>query len=609
MDMTDEEKTALVAGADFWSTAAVPRLGVPSIGLTDGPSGARGQGLPGQTEPSSAIPTGSAVGATWDPELAGALGALVAREAKARRCGVLLAPNLNLHRDPLAGRNFECYGEDPLLAGRIGAGFIRGVQSEGVAATAKHLVCNESELERSSMSSVVDERTLRELYLVPFEIAVREAGVKAVMTAYNRVNGRWVTEWPELLRDVLRGEWGFDGVVMTDWLAVASASSLDAGVDLEMPGPARAFAGAWNDDAAERVLRLVQSVEATGAEPPEDRALLRRAAASAMVLLRNDGVLPLAPGSAVAVLGPRADDPTFNGGGSAQVTYRRVVTPRDALAEVFDVRDDADVAVVVVGTTPEHESEGFNRASFSLPDGQDGIVRDALGRYRRVVVVVNTGAAHDLPWADDVDAVLQCWYGGQELAPALSDVLSGATDPGGRLPCTFPRRLPAIDFPGENGEVRYGERLLMGYRAEPDARFPFGHGLSYTSFEWTDGRLDGDTVRVTVTNTGARRGSEVVQAYVAPPPGRFARPAKELRGFRKVTLDPGESTEVSLVMDDRWFAYWDPGERDWPEIERRIEIAKVVEGRPHHERRSPGWYADPGEHRILVGPFSLEVRR
>jgi beta-glucosidase len=819
--LTLEEKAALTSGEDMLSTVAVERLGIPKVHVTDGPSGARGNSLPGMgSDPSVCIPCGSAIGATWNPALAQALGALVGREARDRGCRGLLAPTVNLHRSPLAGRNFECYSEDPLLSGRLAAGYVRGVQAEGVFATVKHFVGNEAEFERASISSVIDERSLRELYLVPFELAVSEGGALAIMTAYNRLNGRWLTQRAEFLLDILRDEWGFEGLVMTDWFAVTDTKeSLAAGLDLEMPGPARGL-GATVVDAVKNgvvdeadldaaVGRLLGGFDRIGAldgpapapcpKAPTtgDVALLRRAAAEATVLLSNDGVLPLAPlASRIALLGAPARTPTIMGGGSAQVTphqvdnvldaltralgpdraliYERGCEPslspgvvgrsvlrapdgfvaetyaglafegpvteiqlldelrimkiglsfepsagdwsmrvsgtvipeetgifqlalaqaglarllvndevvldgftsrppaggndffgqasQDLLADVHFEKDvpvdlvveyafvetslagfrvgfrnpdgdalldravvaagEADVAIVCVGTSAETETEGRDRTSLALPGRQAELVRRVAMVNSRTVVVVNAAAPVDMDWADGVAAVLQCWFGGQEMAGALVDVLVGAAEPGGRLPTTLPMRLEHApshsNFPGENGELRYGEGLFMGYRGyEHNAiapRFAFGHGLSYTSFDFGEPTLStathrsGGTVTVTVpvTNVGTRAGSEVVQCYVAPGTSRLARPPKELKAFAKVWLDPGETAAVELVLDDRAFAYWDPGQDDWDDVQAFVPEMFSFLSLPVL-RRERGWQVDPGSYDILIGRSSVDI--
>ena len=795
-ELTLEEKAALTAGGGAFSTVSVERVGIPQINLTDGPSGARGLAWPGLGGAgSTCIPCGSAIGATWDPDLAQQLGALVGQEAIDRGCFGLLAPTVNLHRSPLAGRNFECYSEDPLLSGRVAAGYIRGVQSTGAFATVKHFVGNEAEFERGTISSVIDERSLRELYLVPFELAVREGDVAAVMTSYNRLNGNWLNEQPAYLIDLLRGEWGFEGLVMTDWYAAADTNtSLAAGLDLEMPGPGRALGATLVkaveagdvpegdlDDAVRRLLSAFDRIGALDAptlevEPgptrPEHVTLVRRAAADATVLLTNDGTLPLDPSALrhVAIVGPNAARPVVVGGGSASMVLHRLpdivtalseaigpdvevsyergceiatspvpvgrgilevvggfemevfdgtelegepidrrhldelrimalrsrtevlgrrswscrvrgeVVPeeggrfelalaqagrarvfvegalvldgftnppppggtdffgqasRDLVGDVqlragepieivveyarietqiagfrfgfrtmngdelleraVDAAEAADVAVVIVGTDNEWETEGRDRTTLALPGRQHELMSRVAAVNQRTVVVVNAGAPIDLSWADDVAAVLQCWFGGQEVDHAVADVLVGNADAGGRLPTTIPVRLehsPSHDnFPGENGELRYGEGLFMGYRGYEhrciEPRFAFGHGLSYTTFELGEPRLSDAsfrsggslTVSIPVTNTGRRAGAEVVQCYVAPASPRLARPPKELKAFAKVRLAPGQTTVVDLVLDDRSFAYWDPGQEDWEPIREHAAVRCSIAAR------------------------------
>ena len=821
--LTLEEKALLTAGEDLFSTPAIERLNIPKVHVTDGPSGARGSGLPGGGGPPSiCIPCGTAIGATWNPATAERLGALVGQEALDRGCRGLLAPTVNLHRSPLAGRNFECYSEDPLLSGRLAVGYVRGVQAKGVFATVKHFVGNDAEFERGTINSVIDERALREIYLLPFELAIREGGALAVMTAYNRLNGRWLTQQPEFLLDILRDEWGFEGLVMTDWFAVAeTTTSLGAGLDLEMPGPGRALgstvATAVRDGAVTEteldaaVLRLLSGLDRIGVldvpepdhdlKPPSADAvhLLRQAAAESMVLLSNDGVLPLALDSLtrIAVIGPHAIAPSIMGGGSAQVTPHRLTTPLEALSAqcgtdveivfergcevssapavvgeaVLRARDgfvgerfagsdfegpsvetlelpslrmvsfgslapetvtgdwsmrvtgtmvpeesgmfqlamaqaglarlfvngelvldgftnppprggsdffgqasqdlvvdvmfergepvelvveyarkadglagfrvgfrtadqdalleravaaasDVDVAIVCIGTTGETESEGHDRKHLDLPGRQVELIRRVAAANDRTVVVVNAGAPVAMSWAGDVASVLQCWFGGQEMGGALADVLTGAAEPGGRLPTTIPIRLehsPShANFPGENGELRYGEGLFMGYRGYEHSErlplFPFGHGLSYTRCEIGEPTLSATTlapgasitVAVPVANTGARAGSEVVQAYVAPDSARLARPRKELKAFAKVWLEPGETKTVDLVLDARSFAYWDPGQDDWDEIKSMTpDMFSALT--PGTERRTRGWQVDAGRYDVLVGRSSQDI--
>jgi len=674
-ELTLGEKASLTAGIDFWHTAAIPRLGIASVKFTDGPNGARGETDSFQSvTPSICIPSATALGATWDPGLVAEASAAVARQARDKGARVLLAPTVNLHRHPLWGRNFEAFSEDPLLTAKLAVAYIRGVQDQGVIATVKHLVGNETEFERYTSSSEIDERTLRELYLLPFEHAVKVAGVLALMTSYNRVNGTHVPDTPRLLRDIVRGEWGFKGFVMTDWFGLAkTVDAAHAGLDLEMPGPERAFGvelaeairsglveEAELDAKVRRMLTVFEEVGALDDEPrdeqpvdrPEDREVTRRAASEAAVLLANRGVLPLEAGvlHRVAVLGRNAEHPGIMGGGSATVLPHYLLSPLEALRRrlgdgvevVYEAGEDetgieravaltqgADAVIVIVGTDSTIETEGVDRSSMDLPGMQDELVRRIVHTTRDAVVVVNTGSPVTMPWADAAGAVLQTWFAGQELANALVDVLLGEAEPGGRLPTTLPLLLehsPAYgNFPGESSQVRYGEGLLIGYRwyeaRRLPVRFPFGHGLSYTTFEigkpsLSNSRLaPGERLRVDVpvTNTGARRGSEVVQLYVAPPgggsgsPERHLRAVKELRAFAKVHLDPGESVTVTLELGERSFAYYDVIDEAWRELasRRHNPAAHMHDGPLHHGRA--GWYVDGGTYRLHVGRSSADI--
>jgi beta-glucosidase len=558
------------------------------------------------------------------------------------------------------------------------------VQDQGVIATVKHLVANESEHERHVCSSQVDERTLRELYLLPFEIAVREAGVMAVMTSYNRLNGRYLADDPRILSTVLRGEWGFKGIVMTDWWALASTEeAAEAGLDLEMPGPGRAFGPvlaeavrqgrvkeAWLDAKVHRLLTVFDQIGALddpggdaedATDRPEDRQVVRRAAAEATVLLRNaGGILPL-DGSRlrrVALIGPAAEKLSIMGGGSVFVNAYGSVSLAEALrerlgpdvevalepgchlvaargedpapaeadaaaiAKAVALAGQADVAVVVVGTNSYWESEDYDRTSMDLPGNQVELVEKVLQANANTVVVINAGSPVALPFADRAPALLQCWFGGQELANALADVLVGDAEPGGRLAQTIPERIehtPAYgNFPAESSVVRYGEGTLIGYRwyqaRHLPVRFPFGHGLSYTTIRIGPARLSSSrlvaggqvNVEVEVENIGPRAGGEVVQIYVAPPgggnllPGGRMHPVKALKGFAKVHLGAGEKTTVSVGLNERSFSYYDVADADWPRM-----LARMASGYPEVRkglhRDQDGWYVDAGTYEIQVG--------
>ena len=828
--LTLEEKAAITAGSGFFTMTGVKRLGIPDWGTTDGPNGARGSSMLGSGESkATCLPCGSALGATWNPALVEELGVMLGNETRTKAFRVLLAPTVNLHRSPLAGRNFECFSEDPLLTGLLAAAYIRGVQSQGVATTVKHFVGNEAETDRWTSNSLIDERALRELYLVPFEYAVTLGRTLGIMTSYNRVNGAYCTEQRWLLTDLLRGEWGFDGFVTTDWLAGAdTVRSADAGLDIEMPAGNRAYGSVLAaavrdgrvsetalDTLAGRMINVFARLNAWNDEPArelsidraEHRALARRASADAMVLLRNEpvGVGPVLPLDlstirSIAVIGPNASRAQIMGGGSANLRPFHRTSPLDALRarlgdhvdisystgctidkstpvltglelmspegepgftiEVFDNvtwsgvvvgvtnRDTgrlflndapiagvklesysarahatftphesgeyalemmqvsptrvlidgevvidgittkppsgtaffgfgsvpmrhnitmtrgrayhltveilgetviflaggdlrlqrpvdanamaaavtataaADVAIVVVGTNDDWETEGEDRTTLMLPGEQDALVAAVVAANPRTVVVVNTGSPVTMPWANDVPAIVQSWFGGQEMADALVDVLMGHTDPGGRLPTTFPQRIehtPSFgNFPGDNGAVAYAESIYMGYRWY-DSRhlpvlFPFGHGLSYTSFEIGSPVLDtvsapvGDTitVRVPVTNVGHRDGAHVVQCYVRPHQSRIARPDQELKAFAKVALAPGETTTVTLTLDSRAFAYWDPAQPEWPELQAATK-ATLPQLQYQRRRTEPGWTVDPGRYDIAVGHSSANI--
>jgi len=778
--MTLEEKVAMTTGSGPWHSTGVERLGVPPLKFTDGPNGARGDDRSGAT--SASFPVGVALAATWDPDLIRAVGSALGEEAKSKDAQVLLGPTVNIHRTPLGGRNFECYSEDPYLSGRIAVAFVEGVQRQGVGACVKHFVCNDSEFERFTISSEVGERALREIYLVPFEMAVTEADAWSVMGAYNRVNGSYACSNRRLLTEILRDEWRFRGFVVSDWVALkdGTVETADAGLDLEMPGPGWYLGGrlldavrsgavdeATVDDIVRRLLwatirsgRLDYPEEhpERSDDRPEHRALARRVATEAMVLLKNDrGLLPLDRSrlGTLAVIGPNAEVGQIMGGGSSRVTPHYVVHPLEALrkrcggdvtvlhergclinkftpqvdpahyaaaagdddrrvtVEYFDSLDctgeavyarkvrrigarffgavpgvadserfscrwtatfipettgvhtfglaavglgrllvdgvelidgwtdpqpgdwvsgrgsaevtaaiemeagktyelrveysrsdvpliaglrfgmlppvpgdlmeravataaGADAVVLVVGTTDEWETEGNDRRDMELPGRQRELIEKVAAANPDTVVVVNAGSPIAMEWLDRVPAVLQAWFPGQEFGNALADVLFGDANPSGKLPTTFPKRLednPAfLNYPGENGQVLYGEGLFVGYRGY-DARdveplFPFGHGLSYTTFGYSDASATADgsgtvVVEVDVTNTGERAGREVVQCYVRDVEARLARPPKELKGFTKVSLEPGETTTVRIVLDRRAFSFYDPGRASW----------------------------------------------
>ena len=795
-----EQKVRLLTGADFWALHAEPEAGLRRVVLSDGQAGVRGESWD-ERDSSANVPCGTALAATWDPGHLEAVGALLAREARRKGVDVLLAPTVNLHRTPYAGRCFECFSEDPVLTARMGAAYVRGLQRSGVGSTVKHFVGNDSETQRMTVDVRIDDRTLRELYLAPFEAIVREAGPWAVMASYNGVNGSPMTQSP-ILRDILHGEWGYDGLVMSDWTAARSTEdTAGAALDLAMPGPAEQY-GPWGDALVEavrngkvdealiddkvlRVLRLAVRVGALedGTAPelhldgPDSVAVateLRTVATAGFVLARNDGLLPLSRPRLrqVAVIGPNAEVARTLGGGSATVFPPYTVSPLDGLraaglhvahapgvssqlrapqarapwllrpdrsgpgaelrfftesgelagselrdggtfiwlggftpagvsepvarleiscairatvagtyrlgvsglgryrlvvdgAEVFDATltlpegadpaevlmappqqlapvelaagqsvaavfdhdvysspfggfgtvvqlslepphgtDDeeiaaatslaaaSDVAVVVVGTTAEVESEGFDRTSLSLPGRQDELVRRVIAANPRTVVVVNSGAPVLLPWAQDAAAVLLSWFGGQEFGNALADVLLGDAEPGGRLPMTWPAsedRLPSTQ--PADGVLDYREGLFIGYRAlDRDGTqplFPFGHGTGYTTWSYDSLTVahgaaqagGGVAVCVQVRNTGPRRGREVVQVYASRPGSAVERPVKSLAGFAAVDADPDETVEVGILIPERVFQHWS----------------------------DQGWALEPGSFVLAAGPSSASL--
>jgi len=773
--LTLEEKAALVQGADFWTTVPLPKIGLRAMTLSDGPAGVRGPRWD-EREPSLNLPSGSALAASWDDALAYRYGAAAASEARRKDVDVVLGPTINLHRSPLGGRHFECFSEDPELTSGLAAAYVRGLQENGVAACPKHYVANDSETDRFTVDVQLDDRSLRELYLAPFERAV-EAGAWTIMSAYNSVDGVTMTE-NDLLETPLNSEWGFDGVVISDWTAVRSLDAVAASQDLAMPGPAPAWAelvDAVRDgriaeaDLDRKVLRLLLLAERVGAlgtdaavtpAPVDARSFAREAAVEGTVLLANDGSLPLSPAlSRIAVIGHNALEARTQGGGSATVLPEQIVTPLDGIraafanAEVsyeigavvqegvaeipleqianpvtgapgvrvsfFDAHgaelfaedrrstalvwfggdapiaasrrvvleadfvadetgevelgfaganpgvlqvdgetvldeapviegtdlgaaflnppsltatvpveqgvarrirlelrvnevesalsgalsvtlgiapertdpdeliaravasaNDAEVAVVVVGTNSKVESEGYDRTDLALPGRQDDLVRAVAATGTPTVVVVNAGSPVELPWAADVAAIVQGYFGGQEFGAALADVLTGTAEPGGRLPTSWPAALadvPVTAVTPTDGTLRYEEGIHIGYRAWlKDAAapaFPFGHGLGYTTWSWGAAQRDGDALEVTIANTGARAGKQVVQVYAERADSSVERPVRWLVGYGVVRAAAGETVTARIALPARRFAHWN----------------------------GAGWQVEPGTHTLRIG--------
>ncbi len=622
--LTLEEKASLCLGSDFWHTAPVERLGVPAVMVADGPHGLRKEqgdsGALSESVPATCFPTASALASSWDLDLLREVGTALGREAKAEGVAVLLGPGVNIKRSPLCGRNFEYFSEDPRLTGELGTAFVLGVQSQGVGTSLKHFAANNQETDRARVSADVDERTLREIYLSAFERVVTLAQPWTVMCSYNKVNGVYASQHHWLLTEVLRDEWGFEGLVVSDWGAVHDRpAAVAAGLDLEMPPQLghsdRAVveavrAGSLAEDALDetvgRVLSLVDDALAeadsdAGFDVDAHHDLARRAARESAVLLKNEGdLLPLAlsSGQRVAVVGEFARTPRFQGAGSSQVNPTRVDTGLDELRaavpagvevsfspggeEAVETVRGADVAVLFLGLPASAESEGFDRAHMDLPAEQVELLeRVAAVNDRVVVVLANGSAVLTTAWDRHAGAILECWLSGQASGGAVADLLLGTANPCGRLAETIPLRLADtssyLNFPGDSGHVRYGEGVFVGYRGhdrlEQEVGYPFGHGLSYTTFGYDDLVLEtsgsheaGDLrlrVTCTVTNTGSREGAEVAQLYVRDVEASVARPVRELRGFDRLVLLPGETGTATFELDARDLSFWSETVHAW----------------------------------------------
>ncbi|MCB8982611.1 MAG: glycoside hydrolase family 3 C-terminal domain-containing protein [Ardenticatenaceae bacterium] len=626
--MTLEEKAALCTGASAWSTTPVLRLNLPELIVSDGPHGIRRQPeihtLVLKSFPATCFPTASSLAATWDVDLLYEMGQALAEEATALKVDVILGPGVNIKRTPLCGRNFEYFSEDPYLAGELAASLINGIQSKGVGTSLKHFTANNQEFERFSISAEMDERTLREIYLPAFETAVTKAQPWTVMCAYNKVNGQYASENHRLLTDILKNEWGFAGFVVSDWGAVHNrVASLQAGLDLEMPGPKQTRVNAVIeavrdgvldeavlDESVRRIVEVVCRAALTAKGGDFDVAahhtLARKVAAEGMVLLKNDGLLPLQNPQHIAVVGRAAQKAHFQGGGSSHINPTQVDVPFKELQklagnaelsfapgypegpdfeqrfidEAVAIAQVADVALLFIALPTFKESEGYDRLDLDLTRQQVALIQAVTAVQPNTVVILNNGAPVVVrDWIDGTAAVLEAWMMGQAGGGAIADILFGKTNPSGKLAETYPVKLadtPAyLHFPGENGVVRYGEGLFIGYRyydsKEVPTQFPFGYGLSYTTFAYSKARasattfkdIDGVTVAVDVTNTGQVAGKEVVQVYVHDRKARLVRPFKELKGFAKVDLQPGETKTVTIPLNFRAFAYYDPAHKQW----------------------------------------------
>ncbi len=651
--MTLEEKASLCDGLSYWETQPIERLGIPAVNLNDGPHGIRKKGDPGDTPkgetnllkgvPAICFPTASATACSWDPELIYKMGVALGEESLKEKVSVLLGPGTNIKRSPLCGRNFEYFSEDGLLAGEIAAAFINGVQSKGVGTSLKHFAANNQETRRMTVNAVVDERTLRETYLVPFEIAVKKAQPWTVMNSYNRLNGTYAAENKWLLTDVLRKDWGFKGIVVTDWGAENErVPGLLAGQELEMPtssgeGTRLIVEAVKNgtldegvlDNAVDKLLDLIKSADEIRGDYTYDsdahHNLAREIASQCMVLMKNDAnILPLKKDAKVALIGEMARTPRYQGAGSSLINpikldsayetmkemginatfsagyslKKKCKNEAELISEAVQNAKNADVAVVFVGLTDEYETEGNDRKHIDIPPVHNKLVEEVLKVNPNTVVVLSGGASVRMPWADKAPAILNMFLTGQAGGSAVCDVMFGDVNPCGKLSETYPLALEDNSsnnyFPGTPVSVEYREGVYVGYKyydtANKEVAFPFGFGLSYTTFEYSDIKVSADSIKDTDTltvsfkikNTGAVDGAEIAQLYVNDVESTIYRPVKELRGFKKVFLKAGEEKEVSITLDKRAFAYYNVNLGDW--------------------------HVESGEFKILVGASSRDIK-
>lgn len=648
--MTLEEKAGLCSGLNFWELKGIERLEIPSIMVTDGPHGLRKQQQSADhlgiydSVPATCFPSAVGLASTWNRSLIEKVGVALGEECQAENVAVLLGPGANIKRSPLCGRNFEYFSEDPYLSSELAASHITGVQSQGVGTSLKHFAANNQEHRRMSVDAIVDERTLREIYLASFENTVKKAQPWTVMCSYNKVNGEYASENKTLLTDILKDEWGFEGFVVSDWGAVNErAKGLEAGLELEMPssngiGDKKIVDAIKNgrlseqtlNRAVERLLKIIfkavdNKKENATYDKEHHHQLAREVARESMVLLKNEGsILPMKKEGTIAIIGEFAVKPRFQGGGSshikptqldnicdeiqksasqASVVYARGYDLKsdhmdeDLITEAKEAAIQADVAVLFVGLPDRYESEGYDREHLRIPDNHRILIEAVAEVQPNVVVVLSNGAPVEMPWLHQVKGLLEGYLGGQALGGAIADLLFGNVSPSGKLAETFPKELrhnPSyLNFPGEGDKVEYKEGLFVGYRyydkkaIEP--LFPFGYGLSYTSFEYSnlsinkENILDNETVEVTVTikNTGDRAGKEIVQLYVRDIESTVIRPEKELKGFAKVELQPGEEKDVTITLDNRAFAFYNVDIQDW--------------------------HVETGQFEVLVGKSSAEI--
>ncbi|MFC9415145.1 glycoside hydrolase family 3 C-terminal domain-containing protein [Bacillus mobilis] len=649
--MTLEEKASLCSGLDFWNTKGIERLGIPSIMVTDGPHGLRKQAEGADhlgiynSIPSTCFPSAVGLASTWNKELINQVGVALGEECQAENVGVLLGPGANIKRSPLCGRNFEYFSEDPYLSSQMAANHVKGVQSQGVGTSLKHFAANNQEHRRMSVDAIVDERTLREIYLASFEDVIKEAQPWTVMSAYNKINGEYASENTYLLNDILKDEWGFEGFVVSDWGAVNErVASLANGLELEMPSSfgigEKKIIDAVNggelseeklDQSVERLLNIIfkavdNQLENAVYSKEAHHQLAREVASESMVMLQNeDSILPLKKEGTVAVIGEFAKQPRYQGGGSSHINPTKLESILEEIemvsgektnilfAQGYDLASDdvdenmineakkvaesADTAVLFVGLPDRYESEGFDRKHLQMPKNHVQLIEAIAKVQNNIVIVLSNGAPIEMPWIGKVKGILEGYLGGQALGGAIADILFGDANPSGKLAETFPKVLsdnPSyLNFPGEGDKVEYKEGVFVGYRyydkKKIEPLFSFGFGLSYTDFEYSNLSIDKkeikdtDTVsvRVNVKNTGSIAGKEIVQLYIKDVESSMIRPEKELKGFEKVELQPGEEKTVSFILNKRSFAYYNVEWKDW--------------------------HVETGEFEILVGKSSKEI--
>lgn len=645
--MTVEEKASLCSGQDFWHTKGIERLGIPSVMVADGPHGLRKQedeadhlGLNGSIK-AVCFPAGCAMAASFSREAAGILGEVLGNECQAENVSTILGPAMNIKRSPLCGRNFEYYSEDPLLSTEIGAAYVNGVQSQNVGTSPKHFMANNQEFHRMTSTSDMDERTAREIYLASFEGMVKKAKPWTIMNSYNKLNGTYLCENKEMLTEVLRDNWGFDGYVMTDWGAMNErVEALKAGCNLEMPGGSNRTdaqivkavqQGVLDEKVLNRsceellniVFRYVENHrEGAAFDRGKDHEIARKLEEECIVLLKNkDAILPLSKEKKVACIGKYAAEPRYQGGGSSHINSSKVdaaldtvkewaevlyakgyedaedVTEQALLEEAVEAARNVDVAIIFAGLPDSFESEGYDRKHLNMPNCQNRLIEEVAAVQPNTIVVLHNGAPVQMPWIENVKAVVEAYLGGQAVGSAVANVLYGNVNPSGRLPETFPLRLQDtpcyLNYGGERDKVEYKEGVFVGYRyyasKEMPVLFPFGHGLSYTTFEYSNLWLEksamkeSEELRVTVDvlNSGSCTGKEVIQLYVAKKEGSVIRPVRELRAFDKIELQPGETKTVTFTLNSRAFAYW--------------------------EKEISDWYVESGAYEIQIGRSALEV--